>query len=152
MTKQSGKKERCCKECYTEHSAVVERFTAAELSPSDSQPLPPGAEPQSLPEPAPYKPTPRVTGERQPQEFYLQALFRKVPALLCFQRRIIHIKEMVFFLSFFPVSEPSSRPEDGAFDIITEEEVNGVYDSDTTSQTISLDGEQDRRPHGALNT
>uniref|UniRef100_H3CMD0 FYVE and coiled-coil domain-containing protein 1 n=1 Tax=Tetraodon nigroviridis TaxID=99883 RepID=H3CMD0_TETNG len=105
MTKQGGKKERCCKECYTE------------LSPSDSQPPPPGAEPQSPPEPAPYKATPRVTGGRQPS-----------------------------------VSEPSNRSDDGAFDIITEEEVNDVYDSDTTSQTVSLDGEQDRRPHGALNT
>uniref|UniRef100_A0AAX7SXS2 FYVE and coiled-coil domain-containing protein 1 n=1 Tax=Astatotilapia calliptera TaxID=8154 RepID=A0AAX7SXS2_ASTCA len=35
VTKQSGKKERCCRHCYTQHSAVVERFTAAELSPSD---------------------------------------------------------------------------------------------------------------------
>lgn len=105
MTKQSGKKERCCKECYTEHSAVVERFTAAELSPSDSQPPPPGAEPRSPPELAPYKPTPRVTGKTQLSgvpntEVYLQAVFRKVPALFCFQRRIIHIKNV--FLFFLP--------------------------------------------------
>lgn len=65
MTKYSGKKERCCKECYSEHSAVVERFTAAELSPSDSQPPPAGAGAPSPPAPAPYKPTPRVTGERK---------------------------------------------------------------------------------------
>lgn len=111
MTKHSGKKERCCRECYTQHSAVVERFTEAELSPSDTQPPPPGAGPQPPPEPAPYKPTPRVT-----------------------------------------VSDPSNRSDDGAFDIITEEEVNGVYDSDTNSQTTggSLEGEQDRRPPGAL--
>lgn len=157
MTKQSGKKERCCKECYTEHSAVVERFTAAELSPSDSQPPPPEAVPQSPPEPAPYKPTPRVTGERQPSgvsntEVYLQALFRKVTALFCFQRIIRIKKKKIFFLSFFPVSELSNRPDDRTFHVITEEEVNGVYDSDTTSQTISLDGEQERSPHGALNT
>uniref|UniRef100_A0A7N6ANF4 FYVE and coiled-coil domain-containing protein 1 n=1 Tax=Anabas testudineus TaxID=64144 RepID=A0A7N6ANF4_ANATE len=95
MTKHSGKKERCCRDCYTQHNAVVERFTEAELSPSDTQPPPPpGAEPQTPPGPAPYKPTPRVT-----------------------------------------VSDPSTRSDDGAFDIITEEEVNGVYDSDTTSQT-----------------
>ncbi|XP_053287306.1 FYVE and coiled-coil domain-containing protein 1 [Pleuronectes platessa] len=106
-TKHSGKKERCCRECYTQHSAVVERFTEAELSPSEIQPPPPGAGPQPSPEPAPYKPTPRVT-----------------------------------------VSDPSNKSDDGVFDIITEEEVNGVYDSDTTSQTTagSLDGEQDRRP------
>lgn len=65
MTKHSGKKERCCRDCYTQHSAVVERFTEAELSPSDTQPPPPGAGPQPPPEPAPYKPIPRVTGERQ---------------------------------------------------------------------------------------
>ncbi|KAM4628769.1 FYVE and coiled-coil domain-containing protein 1 [Polymixia lowei] len=111
MTKHSGKKERCCRECYTQHSAVVERFTEAELSPADTQPPPPGFGPQSPPEPAPYKPTPRVT-----------------------------------------VSDPSSRSEDGAFDIITEEELNGIYDSDTTSQTTggSLEGEQDRRPPGPV--
>lgn len=111
MTKHSGKKERCCKDCYTQHSAVVERFTEAELSASDSQPPPPGAGPQPPPEPAPYKPTPRVT-----------------------------------------VSDPSTKADDGAFDIITEEEVNGVYDSDSTSHTTggSTEGEQDRRPPGAL--
>lgn len=65
MTKQGGKKERCCRDCYTQHNAVIERFTEAELSPSDSQPPPPGAGPQPPPEPAPYKPIPRVTGERQ---------------------------------------------------------------------------------------
>lgn len=50
------------------------------------------------------------------------------------------------------VSDPSNRSDDGAFDIITEEEVNGVYDSDTNSQTTggSLDGEQDRQQLGAL--
>ncbi|XP_044216809.1 FYVE and coiled-coil domain-containing protein 1 isoform X2 [Thunnus albacares] len=111
MTKHSKKKERCCRDCYTQHSAVVERFTEAELSPSDTQPPPPGAGPQPPPEPAPYKPTPRVT-----------------------------------------VSDPSNTSDDGAFDIITEEEVNGVYDSDTMSQTTggSLEGDQDRRPPGAL--
>lgn len=148
MTKQSGKKERCCKECYSEHSAVVERFTAAELSPSDSQPPPPGAAAASPPEPAPYKPTPRVTGERVSDvELYLQVLFRKVPALVWLQRRIGKVKNV----ASFAVSEPSNRSDDGAFDIITEEEVNGVYDSDTTSQTVSLDGEQERHPQEALN-
>ena len=51
-----------------------------------------------------------------------------------------------------PVSDPSNTSDDGAFDIITEEEVNGVYDSDNTSQTTggSLEGEQDRRNPGAL--
>ena len=61
-TKHSGKKERCCRECYTQHSAVVERFTQAELSPSETLPPPLEADPQDHPQPAPYKPTPRVTG------------------------------------------------------------------------------------------
>uniref|UniRef100_A0A8C6T380 FYVE and coiled-coil domain-containing protein 1 n=1 Tax=Neogobius melanostomus TaxID=47308 RepID=A0A8C6T380_9GOBI len=102
MTKQSGKKERCCKECYNQHSAVVERFTEAELSPSETQAPDAGPGPQPSPEPAPYKPTPRVT-----------------------------------------VSDPASKSDDGAFDIITEEEVHSVYDSDAASQTTagSLDGD-----------
>uniref|UniRef100_A0A3Q3R692 FYVE-type domain-containing protein n=1 Tax=Monopterus albus TaxID=43700 RepID=A0A3Q3R692_MONAL len=90
MAKHSGKKERCCRDCYTQHSAVVERFTAAELSPSDTQPPPPGA---------------------------------------------------------------GNRSDDGPFDIITEEEVNNVYDSETTSQTTggSLEGGQHQQPPEALN-
>ncbi|XP_067086634.1 FYVE and coiled-coil domain-containing protein 1 [Osmerus mordax] len=108
-TKHSGKKERCCRECYTQHSAVVERFTQAELSPSETQPPPLEAGPQPHPQPAPYKPTPRVT-----------------------------------------VSDPKS--DDGVYDIITEEDVNGIYDSDTMSQTTggSLEGEQEAKPPGAL--
>ncbi|KAF3834876.1 hypothetical protein F7725_027434 [Dissostichus mawsoni] len=111
LTKHSGKKERCCRDCYNQHSAVVERFTEAELSPSDTQRPPPGAGPQPPPKPAPYKPTPRVT-----------------------------------------VSDPSPKSDDGVFDIITEEEVNGVYDSDNVSQTTggSLEGDQEPRPPGAL--
>ncbi|XP_020335812.1 FYVE and coiled-coil domain-containing protein 1 [Oncorhynchus kisutch] len=111
MTKHSGKKERCCRECYSQHSAVVERFTEGELSPSDTQPPPPSFGPHSPPEPAPYKPTPRVK-----------------------------------------VSDPSAKSDDAAYDIITQEEVNGTYDSDSLSQTTggSLEGEQDARPLGAL--
>ncbi|XP_030228473.1 FYVE and coiled-coil domain-containing protein 1 [Gadus morhua] len=111
-TKHSGKKERCCRECYSQHGDVVERFTRAELGPAEAHTPPDGgAGPESHPQPAPYKPTPRVT-----------------------------------------VSEPASRPEEGAFDIITEEEVNGVYDSDTVSQTTggSPESDQDRRPPGPV--
>ncbi|XP_047231431.1 FYVE and coiled-coil domain-containing protein 1 [Girardinichthys multiradiatus] len=110
MTKHSGKKERCCSDCYTQHNAVVERFTEAEHSPSNGPPSPAGPAPQPPPEPAPYKPTPRVT-----------------------------------------VSDLSNKSEDGGYDIITEEEVNSVYDSDSNSQTTggSLEGEQDRQHPGA---
>uniref|UniRef100_A0A673IY59 FYVE and coiled-coil domain-containing protein 1 n=1 Tax=Sinocyclocheilus rhinocerous TaxID=307959 RepID=A0A673IY59_9TELE len=59
MTKNS-KKERCCRECHTQHNAVVERFTKAELnSLSENQP-PPHANAAGQP-PPPYIPTPRVT-------------------------------------------------------------------------------------------
>ncbi|KAL1250454.1 hypothetical protein QQF64_021459 [Cirrhinus molitorella] len=89
MTK-SSKKERCCRECYTQHSAVVERFTKAELSsPSENQ-APPA-----------YIPTPRVT-----------------------------------------VTDPGEKPDDGAFDIITEEEVNEIYDSDSRTTTGSQEEEE----------
>ena len=66
-TKHSGKKERCCRECYSQHGDVVERFTQAELGPAEAQSPPPaaGAGPASHPQPAPYKPTPRVTGDSQ---------------------------------------------------------------------------------------
>uniref|UniRef100_A0A3B4AR01 FYVE and coiled-coil domain-containing protein 1 n=1 Tax=Periophthalmus magnuspinnatus TaxID=409849 RepID=A0A3B4AR01_9GOBI len=85
MTKQSGKKERCCKDCYNQHSSVVERFSEAELSPSETQAPSPGPGPQPCPD-----------------------------------------------------------SDDGIFDIITEDEVHRVYDSDAASQTTagSLDGEQ----------
>uniref|UniRef100_A0AAV2KUW6 FYVE zinc finger domain-containing protein n=1 Tax=Knipowitschia caucasica TaxID=637954 RepID=A0AAV2KUW6_KNICA len=41
-------------------------------------------------------------------------------------------------------TEPSNKSDDGVFDIITEDEVHRVYDSDAASQTTagSLDGEQ----------
>ncbi|XP_061744304.1 FYVE and coiled-coil domain-containing protein 1 isoform X1 [Nerophis ophidion] len=112
MIKHSGKKERCCRDCYSQHSAVVERFTAVEPSPSDQQPSLPGAGPQPAPDPASHKPSPKVT----------------------------------------VLSDHSSKPDDGVFDIITEEEVNGVYDSDTNSQTTggSFEGEPERRLPGSL--
>ncbi|KAL0157720.1 hypothetical protein M9458_045796, partial [Cirrhinus mrigala] len=59
MTK-SSKKERCCRECYTQHNAVVERFTKAELNSSSEDQPPPHANVAGQP-PPPYIPTPRVT-------------------------------------------------------------------------------------------
>uniref|UniRef100_A0A8C1Z0P9 FYVE and coiled-coil domain-containing protein 1 n=1 Tax=Cyprinus carpio TaxID=7962 RepID=A0A8C1Z0P9_CYPCA len=90
MTKNS-KKERCCRECYMQHNAVVERFTKAELNSSSENQPPPLANAVSQP-PPPYIPTPR-------------------------------------------------KLDDGVFDIITEEEVNETYDSDshTTTGSISSD-------------
>ncbi|XP_062411898.1 FYVE and coiled-coil domain-containing protein 1-like [Sardina pilchardus] len=96
ITKHSSKKERCCRECYTQNSAVVERFTPAELHTHPAQP-------HDQPAP-PYKPTPRVT-----------------------------------------VTDPAAKQDDAVYDIITEEEVNGIYDGDSLSHTTagSLDGESE---------
>ncbi|KAM8887850.1 FYVE and coiled-coil domain-containing protein 1 [Synchiropus picturatus] len=105
----SAKKERCCKDCYAQHSAVVERLAEADLSSSDmSESFLSDASLQQSPEPAPDKPTPQV-----------------------------------------PVSD-CSRSDDGTYDIITEEEVNGVYDSDATSQTTGGSFEGDRPTPGSL--
>lgn len=40
-------------------------------------------------------------------------------------------------MSFDPVTDPTEKHDDGAFDIITEEEVNEVYDSDSRTTTGS---------------
>ncbi|XP_023810317.1 FYVE and coiled-coil domain-containing protein 1 [Oryzias latipes] len=107
--KHSGKKERCCKDCYTQGGAVVEKSTEAEPSPSDEASSPPVAGHQPVPESAPCKPTPSVTA-----------------------------------------ADSSDRSDDGLFDIITEEEVNGVYDSDAASQTTGgSEGETELRHQGA---
>ncbi|PWA21033.1 hypothetical protein CCH79_00007224, partial [Gambusia affinis] len=110
LTKHSGKKERCCSDCYMQHNAVVEKFIESEMSPSDVLPSPARAGPQPPPEPAPYKSPFSAT-----------------------------------------VSDTGVKSDDGGYDIITEEEVNGVYDSDSNSQTTggSLEGEQDRQQPGA---
>ncbi|XP_064190222.1 FYVE and coiled-coil domain-containing protein 1-like [Anguilla rostrata] len=97
MTKLGGKKERCCGDCYSQHSAVTERLTQAELGHTAP---PPG--PGSAPGPAPYTPMPRVT-----------------------------------------VTDPAPRPDDAVYDIITEEEVNGVYDSDSLSQATGESSERE---------
>lgn len=46
------------------------------------------------------------------------------------------------------MTEENAKQDDGVFDIITEEEVNGLYDSDTLSQTTaeSQEGEAEGRP------
>uniref|UniRef100_A0A673IXL8 FYVE and coiled-coil domain-containing protein 1 n=1 Tax=Sinocyclocheilus rhinocerous TaxID=307959 RepID=A0A673IXL8_9TELE len=107
MTKNS-KKERCCRECHTQHNAVVERFTKAELnSLSENQP-PPHANAAGQP-PPPYIPTPRVT-----------------------------------------VTDPGEKLDDGAFDIITDEEVNEIYDSDSRTTTGSQEEEGDGGQTGDL--
>uniref|UniRef100_A0A671VB42 FYVE and coiled-coil domain autophagy adaptor 1 n=1 Tax=Sparus aurata TaxID=8175 RepID=A0A671VB42_SPAAU len=70
-TQQGGNRERCCSDCYNQHSAVVERHPQEEVTNST-----PGT---------PFRP------------------------------------------------DEGDKLEDGVFDIITEEEVSGVYDSDSLS-------------------
>ncbi|XP_055008082.1 FYVE and coiled-coil domain-containing protein 1 [Boleophthalmus pectinirostris] len=85
-TQQGGPKERCCLDCYNQHSAVIERH------------------PQE--EPVNYSSTPAT-----PLSRLLQA-GRAATSLVT-------------------GAEPAEKQDDGVFDIITEEEVSGVYDSDS---------------------
>ncbi|XP_034743673.1 FYVE and coiled-coil domain-containing protein 1-like isoform X2 [Etheostoma cragini] len=82
-TQQGGPRERCCRDCYNQHSAVVERHPEEEVTNS-----------------TPGTPFSRL----------LQA-GRSVTS----------------------VAVEGDKLEDGVFDIITEEEVSGVYDSDSLS-------------------
>ncbi|XP_055020627.1 FYVE and coiled-coil domain-containing protein 1 isoform X2 [Boleophthalmus pectinirostris] len=105
MTKQSGKKERCCKDCYNQHNAVGEMVTEAEVSASEPQTPSPGLGPEPCPDASPST-SPSTSTPKG--------------------------------------TDPTNKSDDGAFDIITEDEVHRVYDSDAASQTTagSLDGEQ----------
>ncbi|KAM3865864.1 FYVE and coiled-coil domain-containing protein 1 [Diretmus argenteus] len=79
-TQQGGNRERCCRDCYTQHSAVVERHPQEQLA--NNTPFSP------LPQPG-----------------------RALPS----------------------IADGADKLDDGVFDIITEEEVSGVYDSDSLS-------------------
>ncbi|XP_063057074.1 FYVE and coiled-coil domain-containing protein 1 isoform X2 [Engraulis encrasicolus] len=105
MTRHSSKKERCCRDCYTQHTAVVERFTPAELNTQ-----PPPAHIQT----PPYKPTPRVTVTDPEADADVA---------------------------------PAPKQDDAAYDIITEEEVNGIYDSDSLSRTTAGSQEGESEAH-----
>uniref|UniRef100_A0A672YMN2 FYVE and coiled-coil domain containing 1b n=1 Tax=Sphaeramia orbicularis TaxID=375764 RepID=A0A672YMN2_9TELE len=79
-TQQGGSKERCCLDCYNQHSAVVERH--------------PQEEPVNSAPGTPF-------------------------------RRLLQAGRAV--------TDEGDKQDDGVFDIITEEEVSGVYDSDSHS-------------------
>ncbi|XP_072296934.1 FYVE and coiled-coil domain-containing protein 1 [Eucyclogobius newberryi] len=85
-TQQGGPKERCCLDCYGQHSAVIERH------PQD--------------EPLNYSSTPATQLSR------LLQVGRAATSLVT-------------------GADSAEKQEDGVFDIITEEEVSGVYDSDS---------------------
>ncbi|XP_047446331.1 FYVE and coiled-coil domain-containing protein 1-like isoform X2 [Mugil cephalus] len=84
-TQQGGNKERCCRDCYSQHSAVVERHPQEEVAHS----------------------TPGTPFSR----------------LLQAGRAATSVSG----------AEESEKLDDGVFDIITEDEVSGVYDSDSLS-------------------
>ncbi|XP_067851812.1 FYVE and coiled-coil domain-containing protein 1 [Heptranchias perlo] len=80
-TKHSGKRERCCRACYTEHSAVVQRFNDPGSSGTTNSPD------ESPSHSASERPTSRNT-------------------------------------------ESFTKPDDAAFDIITDEELNEIEEND----------------------
>ncbi|XP_040910227.1 FYVE and coiled-coil domain-containing protein 1-like isoform X2 [Toxotes jaculatrix] len=88
-TQQGGNRERCCRDCYNQHSAVVERHPEEELSNS-----------------TPGTPFGRL----------LQA-----------GRAVTSVSG----------ADEGDKPDDGVFDIITEEEVSGVSDSLSFSTACS---------------
>ncbi|KAG9278746.1 FYVE and coiled-coil domain-containing protein 1-like [Astyanax mexicanus] len=90
-TQQGGSRERCCKDCYMQHSAVVERHPQEELGS-------PGHPPYS-----PLASTPTRTS---------------MPSVT--------------------VALQSPRPDDAVFEIITDEEVNCIYDGDSLPYTTAL--------------
>lgn len=85
VSTQQGNRERCCRDCYNQHSAVVERHPQENVSTST-----PGT----------------------PFSHLLQA-----------GRAVMSVSG----------ADQGDKLEDGVFDIITEEEVSGVYDSDSLS-------------------
>ncbi|KAM4728586.1 FYVE and coiled-coil domain-containing protein 1 isoform 2-T4 [Anableps anableps] len=88
-TQQGGNRERCCTDCYNQHSAVVERHPQVEVAHN-----------------APGSPFSRLlqTGRS---------------------------------LAGVAGGDEGEKPDDGIFDIITEEEVCGVYDNDSFTTACS---------------
>ncbi|KAM6948644.1 FYVE and coiled-coil domain-containing protein 1 [Aplochiton taeniatus] len=89
-TQQGGGRERCCRDCYTQHSAVVERHPQEDAGSTPGTPFGP------LPQPG-----------------------RAVTSSTGTDR------------------SPTKPEDDGVFDIITEDEVNGVYDTDSFTTACS---------------
>nr|XP_020490896.1 FYVE and coiled-coil domain-containing protein 1-like isoform X1 [Labrus bergylta]XP_020490897.1 FYVE and coiled-coil domain-containing protein 1-like isoform X1 [Labrus bergylta] len=86
-TQQGGNRERCCRDCYNQHSAVVERHPQEELATST-----PGT---------PF-------------------------------RRLLQAGRSVASVSG---ADEGGKQDDGVFDIITDEEVSGVYNSELSFAT-----------------
>ncbi|XP_035377198.1 FYVE and coiled-coil domain-containing protein 1 isoform X3 [Electrophorus electricus] len=130
MTKCGSKKERCCWECYTQHSAVLERVPRAEQSSPTRTPALAAAHAQPGP-PSPLPPskgTPTGAYQHTPADHSQSPLCR--PKVLT---------------TGDAATDESLKQDDGVFDIITEEEVNGLYDLDSLAHTTAgmqeVDGE-----------
>ncbi|XP_027877131.1 FYVE and coiled-coil domain-containing protein 1 [Xiphophorus couchianus] len=88
-THQGGNRERCCSDCYNQHSAVVERHPQVEVTHN-----PPGSP---------------------------------------FSRLLQTGRSMAGVAG----GDEGEKPDDAVFDIITEEEVSGVYDNDSFTTACS---------------
>ncbi|KAK1803265.1 hypothetical protein P4O66_004053 [Electrophorus voltai] len=130
MTKCGSKKERCCWECYTQHSAVLERVPRAEQGSPTRTPALAAAHAQPGPPPPlpPSKGTPTSAYQHTPADHSQSPLCR--PKVLT---------------TGDAATDESLKQDDGVFDIITEEEVNGLYDLDSLAHTTAgmqeVDGE-----------
>ncbi|XP_041848628.1 FYVE and coiled-coil domain-containing protein 1-like [Melanotaenia boesemani] len=103
-TLQGGNRERCCGDCYTQHSAVIERHPQEEMVHS----------------------TPGTPFSR----------------LLQAGRAVAGVAG----------GDEGGKLDDGVFDIITEEEVSGVYDSDSLSFSTACSPEHRQQGAAQLNS
>lgn len=121
-TRQGGNRERCCRDCYGQHSAVVERHPEEEVTHST-----PGTPFSRLLQAG--RAMTSVQGRKTVicQKIYIISLF-----YTCFKLskqdclKIIDKNEDI--VSFIGTDEVE-KPDDGVFDIITDEEVSVVSDS-----------------------
>ncbi|KAK5889236.1 hypothetical protein CesoFtcFv8_015257 [Champsocephalus esox] len=103
-TQQGGHRERCCIDCYNNHTAVVERHPQEEVTPSTPE--------------TPF-------------------------------HRLLQAGRAVTGASGASEGE---KVDDGIFDIITEEEVSGVYDSDSLSFATACSPEHGQQGAAQLNS
>lgn len=114
-TQQGGNRERCCADCYNQHSAVVERHPQDEATSST-----PGTPFRRLLQAG--RALSSVSGYRH----------TRAPSLPHVEFENINGGDVVVV-----GTDEGDKVEDGVFDIITEEEVSGVYDSDSFANARS---------------
>lgn len=107
-TQQGGNRERCCLDCYNQHSAVVERH------PQDEATSTPGTPFSRLLQAG------RALSSVSGEETHTGAVTKKTK-----NNKNLNAGDVVAVVG----TDEGDKVEDGVFDIITEEEVSGVYDS-----------------------